>query len=473
MGSDSLLWGEGLFLRPQHFQLIERQFHDKLSRSEHWATPHSYGLHKIVIDHEALANWRISLSECHLRLKDGTQLRFPQDAHLSPVDIPQDAFETADTKVRVYVGVAELRQGFPNTSPEAAAETRYVSCSEPVEDENATGNQQEVEFRKLNPQILIGDEAARGFDAVPVMQLRLGRTAEAPPGIDASYIPPVLATEAWQRLERFVRMIYDRLSAVAERLARQMIDRGIAFASGNRDDFEHILKLNAVNTALGGLAYPPFTPGMHPFAVYVELCKAAGSLAVFRKERRLGELPVYDHDNIAPCFAQLGRLLELEEDGPDYERIAFASQGYQMTVRLKPEWLAPDWAFYIGVQAEIKTRRVTELLSQSQMGMKVGSREEVDSIFVAGEAGVRIAPIGDPPRAFPRNDWHYFRVSREGMHWDDIEQSLNLGIRFTSESVVRQIDGEDRIDVKDPESGDLVTMAFSLFAKRQSTESKS
>jgi type VI secretion system protein ImpJ len=469
MGSDSLLWGEGLFLRPQHFQVIERQFHDKLSRSEHWATPFPYGLHTIVIDRDALANWRISLSECHLRFRDGTQLRCPQDAHLSPIEIPRDTFDTADSKVRVYVGLPELRRGFSNTSAESNVETRYVSFTEPVEDENATGNPQDLELRKLNPTILIGDEAARGFDAVPIMQLRLGRTAEAPPQIDTSYIPPVLVAEAWQQLERFIRMVYDRLSAEAERLSQQMIDRGIAFASGNRDDFEHILKLQSVNTALGELAYLPFTPGIHPFVVYRQLCKAAGSLAIFRKERRLAELPVYDHDNIAPCFAKLGKLLELDDADEAYERVPFASQGYQMTVRLNPDWLATTWSFYIGVQSKIKSRRVTELLSQQELGMKVGSSEKVDGIYDGGEAGVRIVPVGDPPRVFPQNDWHYFRVNREGMHWDDIEQSLNLGIRFNSLNVVKQIDGEDRIDVKDRESGSLVTMAFSLFAIQRST----
>lgn len=464
MGSDSLLWGEGLFLRPQHFQMLERQFHDKLSRSEHWATPFYYGLHKIVLDHDALANWRVSLSECHLRFKDGTQLRCPQDAHLSPIEIPRDTFATADSKVRVYVGIPELRRGFSNTSGDPGVETRYVSFTEVVEDENATGNPQELELRKLNPQILIGDEAARGFDAIPIAQLRLGRTAEAPPQIDTSYIPPVLVAEAWQRLQRFVRMVYDRLSAEAERLSQQMIDRGIAFASGNRDDFEHILKLQSVNAALGNLAYLPFTPGIHPFTVYKQLCKAAGSLAIFRSERRLAELPVYDHDNLAPCFARLGTLLELDDVDDLYERIPFASQGYQMTVRLNPDWLATTWSFYIGVQAKIKSQRVNELLSQQALGMKVGSREEVDSIYDGGEAGVQIIPVGDAPRVFPQNDWHYFRVNREGMHWDAIEDSLNLGIRFNSRYVVKQIDGEDRIDVKDRETGSLVTMAFSLFA---------
>ena len=85
MGSDSVLWGEGLFLRPHHFQAIERLSHDSSRTSELWATPFFYGLHRLEIDQDALSNWRVSLSECHLRFKDGTQLRFPQDAHISPV----------------------------------------------------------------------------------------------------------------------------------------------------------------------------------------------------------------------------------------------------------------------------------------------------------------------------------------------------------------------------------------------------
>ncbi|MCP4853989.1 MAG: type VI secretion system baseplate subunit TssK, partial [Fuerstiella sp.] len=225
MGSDSLFWGEGLFLRPHHFQTVERHFHDKSAVSERWASPYSYGLHRLEIDQDALSNWRVSLTECHLRFKEGTQLRFPQDAHISPVEIPKDSFRTAESRLRVYVGISQLRRGMPNTAAQGNPSVRYLQHAEEVEDENVAGNQQELDFRKLNPQILIGDEASRGYDAIPIMQLQLGTTAEAPPQIDPDYIPPLLVKEAWPALETFVRSVYDRLGATAEQLARQMIDR--------------------------------------------------------------------------------------------------------------------------------------------------------------------------------------------------------------------------------------------------------
>ncbi|MCA9047208.1 MAG: type VI secretion system baseplate subunit TssK [Planctomycetaceae bacterium] len=465
MGSDSLLWRDGLFLRPHHFQSIQRQSQEQLRLAETWSTPYFYGLHRLSIDQDALANWRVSLSECHVRLRDGTQFRFPQDAHLSPVDIPRSLFRTAETRVRVYVGVAELRRGVSNVSGKVGEATRYVSHIEEMEDENVAGNQQEIEVRKVNPQILIGDEAARGYDAVPIMQLQLGATAEAPPRIDDDYIPPVLTKDAWTGLEVFVRSVYDHLGATAEKFSRQMIDRGVAFESGHREDLERILHLHAMNTALGGLAWIPFAPGIHPFYIYRELCRAVGALAIFRKTRRIPELPLYDHDNIAPCFARLKQLLSVETEQPaDYVKVPFASEGYQMTVRLRPDWLGSTWAFYIGVESTLNPARMTEMLTNERdLGVKAGSAEAVDRIYTRGQRGVRIMPVGDPPRAFPRKDWHYFRVDREGA-WESVESSLNFGIRFNDRRIEQQVAGENKVDVVDRESGNLVTLAFSLFA---------
>lgn len=469
MASSSLLWGEGLFLRPHHFQCTERQFQEALRLSEVWATPNHYGLHRLAIDSDALSNWRVSLTSCHIRLTDGTLLRFPEDCHISPVQIPKAAFRNAESRVRVYVGVAELRRGITNTgSGREELPTRFVVHQEEVEDENRAGNPQEIQFRRLNPQILIGDDAARGFDALPIVQLRLGATAEAPPQIDPDYIPPLLAQEAWAPLAGFIRSVYDRLAATAEQMARQMIDRGVAFASGHKEDLERILQLHAVNTALGGIAPLPFARGIHPFVLYTELCRAVGGLAIFRQERRISELPVYDHDNLALCFNALRRLLEVEKSAEEaYTRIPFAAQGLQMTVRMKAEWLAPTWSFYIGVESTLKSSRVTELLSEKELGMKAGSSEEVDNIYRMGRRGVRLIPVGDAPRAFPRANWHYFRVDRDEA-WSSVERSLNLGIRFNELKVVKQVMGENRVDVNDRESGSLASLAFHLFAIRSS-----
>lgn len=467
MASNSLLWGEGLFLRPHHFQCFDRQFHDALHRSEAWATPNHYGVYALDVEPDALSNWRVALSACHVRFRDGTQLRFPQDCHLSAIPIPKNLFDRSESRVRVYVGVSELRRGATNVGrPNDDPPPRYVGHFEEVEDENRAGNPKELQFRKLNPQLLIGDEAARGFDAVPIMQLKLGTTAEAPPQIDPEYYPPLLTQDAWPALSAFVRSVYNRLGATAEQMGKQMIDRGVAFGSGHREDLERILHLHSLNTALGGIAPLPFSRGIHPYLIYRELCRAVGLLAIFRKERRIAELPVYDHDNIYPCFAALGRLLAVEaETEQTYVRIPFATQGLQMSVRLQPDWLEPTWSFFVGVESSLSTTRVTEMLSERELGMKAGSSEEVDNIYRFGRRGVRIIPASEVPRAFPRRDWHYFKVDRDEA-WSSVERSLNLGIRFNERMIEKQVTGENKIDIVDKETGAMATLAFSLFAIR-------
>ncbi len=465
MASKSVYWGEGLFLRPHHFQCVERSVLEKIRIAENWGDRHCYGLQRLDVDLDSLSNWRVSLASCHLRLPDGTHLRFPEDAHISAVDIPRKLFAAADTRIKVYVGVAEYRNGFSNTDTEGSnPQSRYVLASESVEDENAPGNAEQIQFRRFNPRILIGDDAALGYDALPIMQLRLGATAEAPPEIDPDYIPPLIASEAWPWLSGFIRSVYDRLGATADRLARQMIDRGVAFESGHKEDLERILQLHAVNSALGGVAHLPFIPGVHPYVIYTEMCRIVGQLAVFRRERRFPDIPVYDHDDLSTCFMALRRLLNVEEQKDEsYIRRPFAAQGLQMSVRLQTEWLEPSWAFYIGVECKLKTSEVTDLLSERSLGMKVGNTDEVDNIYKFGRRGVRLAPVADAPRAFPRANWHYYRVDRDEA-WRSVEETLNLGIRFNERNVAQQINGENKIDVKNRHTGELVSLAFSLFA---------
>jgi type VI secretion system protein ImpJ len=467
MASNSLLWGDGVFLRPHHFQSVDRQSHDARHVSESWATPNHYGIHRIEIESDALSNWQVALTSCHLRFRDGTQLRFPEDAHLSAVTIPKTLFENSESRVRVYIGVAELRRGSANTGkPSEDPPPRYVSHLEEVEDENRAGNPQELQFRKLNPKLLIGDEAARGFDAVPLMQLRLGTTAEAPPEIDPDYIPPILCQEAWPALATFVRSVYNRLGATAEQMARQMIDRGVAFGSGHREDLERVLHLHALNTTLGGISPLPFSRGIHPFLIYVELCRAVGSLAIFRQERKMAELPVYDHDNLAPCFSALRKLLEVKAEAEQsYVRIPFATQGLQMSVRLQSDWLESAWSFFIGVESALDADRVKDVLSERELGAKAGSSEEVDNIYRFGRRGVQFSTVAEVPRVFPRKNWHYFKVERDEA-WKTVERSLNLGVRFNERKVEKQTAGENSIDIIDKETGSMATLSFSLFAIR-------
>ena len=468
MSSHSVFWGEGVFLRPQHFQLADQFHHEAQLVSTRWENAYFYGLNSIELDQDALSNWRVSIASCQIRLPDGTHLRIPEDAHLPAETISRDLFPNADARVKVYVGIPEKKGGANNAEGDGPEiESRYLKREAEAADENSAGSLENLAVRVLNPRILIGDEAARGFDAVPIMQIKLGTSAEAPPEIDPSYIPPIISMEGSAQLSGWLRSICDRLGAESQQLADQIRDRGVAFSSGHREDLEMISRLQAINTSLGGLAHLPTSRGQHPFLVYTELCRAVGLTAIFRDDRRFPTIPAYDHDDLILSFQKLRDLLS---PGPaperDYVREPFKAQGLLMGVRINPEWLQPDWAFYVGVECDLPTSDVTELLSERALGMKVGSTDDVDQIYRMGRRGVRIIPVADAPRVFPRANWHYYRVDRDGS-WQDVEKTLNLGIRFNEKFVESQVQGEDRIDVRNRQTNENKSMAFSLFAIRK------
>lgn len=464
MSNHAIHWSEGLFLRPQHFQAAERNLREELRVSENWNVSYAYGIRKIEVDEDALANWRILLRTCHVRLHDGTHLRFPENASLSPIELPKNAFDRQD-RVTVYLGLPQLKLGRANAeAPGGDLNARYLVEPVEVEDENQPGNAQPLDVRWPNARLLLGEQDISGYEVVPIMRLRRGTMAEAPPEIDRDYIPPVLACDAWPVLrDDVIDSICSQIGSRVEAMTRQMFDRGVAFESGHREDLEIIFKLHSLNMALGYLWNLPHVKGIHPLTAYMELCRVVGMLAIFWPERRMPEVPRYDHDDLGRCFYAVKRLLEEKGDqAPQAIKVLFTGAGLQMQVRMEREWLEPSWGFFIGVESKLSYNEVVNLL-RGELNMKVGSSRQVDTTFLKGQAGVRLIPEPEPPRSLPGRHWTYWKVDRNSHAWKDVEETLSLGIRITDTQVEGRIDGAQEVLIKTTD-GRLVKMTFALFA---------
>jgi len=82
-------WHEGMFLRPQHFQIAEQNFQSELRHNVHWDRHYSWGLRKFQFDRDALANNRIVITELAARMRDGTLISAPQSGNLPELDLRQ------------------------------------------------------------------------------------------------------------------------------------------------------------------------------------------------------------------------------------------------------------------------------------------------------------------------------------------------------------------------------------------------
>ena len=254
MTTHAVHWGDGLFLRPQHFQALERSLRQDTTLVQEWGTPYAYGFQRLEIDEEALADWTIRLRNCHVTFRDGTRIRFHEEDRLSvlePLTLPKSAFDGRD-RVVIHLGLPRHQLGQVNTDSDGDQPlARWTIDTENVEDDNEPGNSQTVDFRTHRMRLFHEGDNPAGYETLPVMRLLRGTQAESPPEIDREFIPPVLCCEASAILRiDIIESITSFISSSVEAQTRQMLDRKVRFESGHEEDLELLFQLHALNTVL-------------------------------------------------------------------------------------------------------------------------------------------------------------------------------------------------------------------------------
>lgn len=491
-------WGNGQFLRPQHFQSQERFWDEQLRTSEQFDHHFHYGVRELDFDQDALRNQQLQITRLKARMRDGTLVSLDEGQQLDRLDL-QAAFIKAPL-IRVFLAIPKFRAGEANLAPEPGQGKRFLPRAQTLPDETQGGKDHEVKFRWPNYQLLIEGQDMSGFEILPLVEIERAGDQAAVPRLKLDAVPPLLACDGWPPLYRItLRGLYDRIGKRIEVLRNQVISHGITLVSEEPLDAERIHMLSYLNMAYARLGVLAFTKGVHPWNAYLELCTIAGMLSIFHPERRLpNELPRYDHDRLGPLFDYVRRLIEYLLEiipQPEYEMRYFfgvvrwvdnvVSGGRplepyfapHLMVELKPEWFNSDWEWYVGVhKGELSDSECDKLLGrgdldagaqQPSMGggvgdirgamdrgaldWKIGATLAVEQIFLERARGLSLVrtPV---PRALPRKqDWVYFQIRVEGNREHDpvlkkVLTDRTLAMRF-SDQLIRNRDEARKIGV--------------------------
>jgi type VI secretion system protein ImpJ len=471
-----------MFVRPHHFQAAQRHAAFVAARNGRLDLHHNWGLRSLQLDRDALANHRLVVRGLEARLRDGTLVAVPEDGTLPALDL-KPALERA--AVTAFLAVPVLHVGRANVLAAGAAAApgeagaRYRPDALELEDENTGVNPQLVPVRLLNLTLLLGEgggPAGRelaGYEVLPLARLEKSPGAQGSPQLDLSYIPPVLACDAWEPLGAgILQALHDRVGKKLDLLSEQAVARALTFdsaAQGERLLFEQLRVLNEAHAGLGVLAT---TPGIHPLPAYLHLCQLTGALAIFDAGRRVPALPPYDHDDLGGCFHRVKQHLDALLDvfvEPEYKERAFVGAGLRMQVALEPAWLESPWELFIGVQSPLEPDECVRLLTHpGQLEMKIGSSERVDALFRRGQAGLHFARCPQLPRALPlRPGLVYFQINRESQQaeWLNVQKSLSLAIRLNESRIAGTIQDQRTLTVKLSAAapGQTATVQFTLY----------
>jgi type VI secretion system protein ImpJ len=461
-----------MFLRPQHLQAAGRYEAAQRRRAAHWGLHYNWGLHTLELNQAALANHRFEVSTLQACLPDGTLVDLPEDGPLPTLDL-KGALE-GGRSVTVFLALPSYRAGSANAADPGGGEdgARYLLDSQDIEDENTGLGPQPVQFRLLNVKLLLSSRADRaGYDILPIAQIERSPSADATPRLDVTYIPPLLACDAWPPLQLgILRALYDRIGVKIELLAGQVLSRGIAVESHGAEDTRIVGQLRVLNEAYALLGILAFAEGVHPLQAYLELCRLVGQLAIFSDRRRPPDLPRYDHDDLGRCFYEVKRYLDALLDlilEPDFQQRPFIGAGLRMQVTLEPAWLEPAWQMFVGVQSPLPAEQCVPLFTTpGVLDMKIGGSDRVDRIFEFAQSGLKFAHRPQPRTLPVMPGLIYFQVDRDSQpaEWQHVQRSLTLAIRLNEHRIAGNIQGEQTLTIK--HGGQTFPLRFTLYVAR-------
>lgn len=483
-------WSEGMFLLPHHFQAAEKYWSEYVQTSEKWDHAYNYGLQRLEYSPDAIGNFQFEVNALHARTKDGTLVIVAPEQDLDRAAMKEAIQQlegalkniVADLKnslqvepvVRVYLGVPRLKAGTSNVRREweTNGKQRFIELKRPYLEEGAGVNEQEISVKALNVRLLLSTDDLSGYELLPIAQVQRADERSPHPQLDVRYIPPMIDISCWPPLQRdVVRAIYDIIGKKIEVLTQQVITRGLSLTSQGPGDLDRILMLSQLNEAYATLTVLAFAQGVHPFVAYKELCRLVGKLSIFGKDRRVPDVPHYDHDDLGRIFYWIKeRILQLLESVKDYEyeMQKFIGVGLGLQVSLAEKWLRSDWKWYVGVVHEnVSDEECRELLGQKYLDWKLGSQREVEVLFTLAKPGLHLVPLNYTPRALPvGGNWAYYEVSRDGEAWRDVQLTQTLAMRLRDTQIVNRLElqGQHRIMVNF--KGKRAELEFALFAVR-------
>ncbi|QDV23719.1 type VI secretion system baseplate subunit TssK [Aureliella helgolandensis] len=466
MQTQPVHWHEGMFLRPQHFQVSTRYSQAISDRGDKWDQYYNWGLRSLEFDRDALSNYRLVVRSLEARYRDGTQVAIPDDLVLPAFDIKSALSQSGS--VIVYLALPLLQSNRSNVGNTAAENlARFVIDTQNLHDENTGVNPQPIKIRRLNVKLLTSDHDSSGYELLPLAKLKRADRAEALPELDETFIPPLLACDAWHPLRASVlEPVYDRIGKKLEFLSGQIVSRNITFDSQGQGDRLLFEQLRAMNEIYAPLSVRLFAQGLHPLDAYLALSELVGKLAIFSGERRIAPLPQYDHDDLAGCFwrakQQIDACLDIVVE-PEYSERSLIGAGMRMQVAMEPAWLEMGKKIFVGVHTSLTPDECERLLTRG-LDMKIGSSTRVDEIFRTGSAGLKFSYCHHQQRALPRQPGLlYFEIDRasQEQEWTAVKKSLTLALRLNENLIAGNIQGERTLTIR--VGGETTSLKFTVY----------
>jgi type VI secretion system protein ImpJ len=431
MWRNRVVWSDGLFLRPQHFQQQQRHIDAQFEATLKALYAYPWGIDRLLIDEAALAMGMFQVNTVSGMLPDGTAFAVPDhDSPPVPLQVPVDAKNQV-----VMLALPIARAGLANVAlkaPRSDSLVRYSASSADVLDENdGFGEDASVQIGLLSLRLLLERDVTGAFLGIPIARI-IERRADGQVVLDQHFIASSLNVTSQRLLRGFLTELVGLLRQRTEALAARITSGG----RGGVAEVADFMLLQMANRQVGGLEHLSGLPLLHPETLYAQCVTMAHELATFSVERRLPQaLPVYNHSDLQACFQvvmmqlRLALSMVLEQTAIQIE-LHDRKYGVRVAVVADQELLKTA-SFVLAVNAQLPS---DALRARFPTQVKIGPVEKIRDLVNLQLPGVTLRALPVAPRQIPfHTGFSYFELDTKNELWGMLARSGGLALHVSGQ----------------------------------------
>jgi type VI secretion system protein ImpJ len=429
-----LVWSEGMYLGPHHFQAQGRYFEDSVRFAAEHLWSEAYGFVGLLIDTDSLRNGTVAINNARGIFADGLPFEMPQCDPLPPAREIGDFFPPSRSSIRVLLAIPSRVPDGQNcaVNDETNAHARYIGAMQTMPDENTGRDEKPVCLGRKNFRLLFDSESAEGMETLPIA--RVIRNGAGHYVLDEIFIPPCVRATASERLVFVVHRIIEILDEKCTTL-RSQGSAGRFQAGMSSGDVASFWFLHTVNSSASTLRHLLRGKRAHPEELFCELSRLAGALCTFGFEVHPRDLPKYDHRNLDKCFNAL--------DDHIRRHLEIIVPSQTVTIPLR----SLDRYFYEGdvidqrclnrarwILAVRSSATDAEIILKVPQIIKVCSAKFIPELVKRAMPGMSLMHMPVPPSAISAKvEYQYFAITRTGGCWEHIVQTRQVGVYVPGE----------------------------------------
>jgi type VI secretion system protein ImpJ len=336
-----------------------------------------------------------------------------------------EQLQSASDAVDIYLAIPDYRDKACNIS-EAGPQghTRYSVEAEDLVDEYSGRSTRPVLVARKNLRFLIGSESREGHTT-----LKVARVRKTPGGLftlDSVFVPPTLDFRTSHYLKSIAGGVVQHLAAKSTAL---MLRPGAAVVDQlTSAEIPRFWLRYTVNSYLPMFRHLLECRGGHAELLFRAMLQLTGALATFSDRVNPAALPLYNHDDLGPCFTDLYATLQ------DLLETVIRSNVVSIPLRLvepakysaalnSDEYLSRT-RLYLAVGAEMS---LPDLIRKAPKLIKLSSRRHVEYLVQSALPGLRLTHITHLPAAVGmKGDREFFVLDLQGDAWEAIRRDRDV-----------------------------------------------